>query len=77
MKYHETRIRLSEDDHERLRRAAAYGKVSMSELAKRATLDRVAAFEAEFERRMGYVFRDPRDTMETPPPRGARGEMER
>jgi hypothetical protein len=52
MKYRETRIRLSEEDHERLRRAAAYGKVSMAELAKRATLDLVAKFEAEFERRI-------------------------
>lgn len=52
MKFHETRIRLEKKDHERLRRAAAYGMVSMSELAKRATMERVAAFEAEFERRI-------------------------
>lgn len=52
MKLHETRIRLTPADHERLRRAAAYGMVSMSELVKRATLDRVAAFEEEFERRI-------------------------
>jgi hypothetical protein len=52
MKLHETRIRLTTTDHERLRRAAAYGQMSMAELVRRATLDRVAAFEDEFERRI-------------------------
>lgn len=48
----ETRIRLSETDHERLRIAAAFGKKSMAEFVKYATLKLIAAFEAEYEQRL-------------------------
>lgn len=52
MEHRETRIRLSDEDHERLRRAAAYAKVSMAEFVRRAALDRILVFEAEFEQRI-------------------------
>jgi hypothetical protein len=48
----ETRIRLSEKDHERLRIAAAFGKKSMAEFVKYATLQLIDAFEAEYEQRL-------------------------
>lgn len=52
MRQRETRIRLSEDDHERLRVAAAYAKKSMAEFAKYATLKLIDSFEAEYQARI-------------------------
>lgn len=48
----ETRIRLSEKDHERLRIAAAFAKKSMAEFVRYAALNLIEAFEAEFEQRL-------------------------
>lgn len=48
----ETRIRLSERDHERLRIAAAFAKKSMAEFVKYATLKLIESFEAEYEQRL-------------------------
>jgi hypothetical protein len=47
MKHRETRIRLDTNDHERLRIAAAYAKLSMAEFVRRATLERIKAQEDE------------------------------
>jgi hypothetical protein len=58
MKQRETRIRLSEKDHERLRIASAFAKKSMAEFTRYATLKLIEAFEAEYEARLA-AHREP------------------
>jgi len=52
MKKHETRIRLSTEEHERLRIASAFAKKSMAEFVKYATLKLIESFEEEYETRL-------------------------
>lgn len=55
----ETRIRLSDKDHERLRVAAAFAKKSMAEFVKSATLKHITAFEAEYTQRLAEYGEKP------------------